>query len=297
MPMSDSPESMGKSPVMAPPGADLKLREVTGPSAVGGGWRRMFDLLFLIAVTDFRKVYFSTVLGYVWSLFRPLVLFAVLLFVFTQIFRIGSQVENYPVLLLFNIVVFGFFQEATLAAVMSVMAQEGVVRKTQFPRLVIPLATALTALFNLGVNLVVVLFFILAFGVAPMWTWLLAPVALLALTVLTTAICLLVSSLYVRFRDVGIIWGVLATALFYATPVLYPIEIVPERFHGLILANPLTPIFLELRRLVIDPNAPGALEAAGSWLQLMPAIVIAFVTCVLSVWVFHREAPRIAEEL
>ena len=114
-------------------------------------------------------------LGYLWSLLRPLMLFGVLLFVFTQIFRIGTDVPNYPVLLLFNIVLFGFFQEATTTAVTSVVAQEGIVRKTQFPRLVIPLAIVLTALFNLGLNLVVVFIFILAYGVDPMWTWLLLP--------------------------------------------------------------------------------------------------------------------------
>ena len=274
-----------------------ELRDVTGPSALGGGWRRSMDLLYLIAVNDFKKTYFDTVLGYIWSLFRPLILFAVLLFVFTQIFRIGSEVEHYPVMLLFNIVVFTFFQEATLASVTSVVAQEGVVRKTQFPRLVIPLAVVLTALFNFGVNLIVVLVFLLSSGVSVEWTWLLFPVVITVLGVITVAVSLLVSSLFVRFRDVGIIWGVLATALFYATPVLYPIEIVPERFHDIILANPLTPIFIELRHLVIDNSAPTALDAAGGWLGLLPAFLITVVLCVVAVKVFSREAPRIAEEL
>ena len=284
-----------QDPSVAAKGAELP--DVTGPSAIGGGWRGSMDLLYLIAVNDFKKTYFDTVLGYIWSLFRPLILFAVLLFVFTQIFRIGSEVEHYPVMLLFNIVVFTFFQEATLASVTSVVAQEGVVRKTQFPRLVIPLAVVLTALFNFGVNLIVVLVFLLASGVSVEWTWLLFPVVITVLGVITVAVSLLVSSLFVRFRDVGIIWGVLATALFYATPVLYPIEIVPERFHDIILANPLTPIFIELRHLVIDNSAPTALDAAGGWLGLLPAFLITVVLCVVAVKVFSREAPRIAEEL
>ena len=155
-----------------------------GPSALGGGWRRFFDLLWLIAVTEFKSAYFGTVLGYLWSLIRPLMLFGVLLFVFTQVFRVGSaKSRNYPVLLLLGIVLFGFFQEATTNAVTSVVAQEGVVRKTQFPRLVIPLAIVLTGAFNLGLNLVVVFVFILAFGVDPTWTWLLFPLAAAALFV------------------------------------------------------------------------------------------------------------------
>jgi ABC-2 type transport system permease protein len=283
---------------MSEPAPDAPpLREVLGPSSVGGGRRRFFDLLLLISVTDFKKTYFETALGYVWSLVRPLVLFAVLLFVFTQIFRIGSQVENYPVLLLLNIVVFGFFQEATMSAVSSVVGREGIVRKTQFPRLVIPLSTVLTGLFNVSLNLVAVLVFMLAFGIEPMWTWLLFPVIVLLLMVITTAVSMIVSVLYVRFRDVLIIWTLMATVLFYATPVLYPIEAVPEQYGFLIKINPLTPIFEQMRTWVIDPSAPGALSSAGGWLGLLPAIAIFVSVCVIAVWLFRREAPKIAEDL
>jgi ABC-2 type transport system permease protein len=274
-----------------------QLRRVRGPSAIGGGWSRFFELLYLVSVTEFKKTYFGTVLGYVWSLLRPLMLFAVLLFVFTQIFRIGSQVENYPVLLLFNIVLFSFFQEATLGAVPSVVAQEGIVRKTQFPRLVIPMAIVLTALFNLSANLVAVLVFVLAFGVTPTLTWLLFPVILGLLLLITSGISLLVSCLHVRFRDTAIIWGVAATMLFYATPVLYPLEVVPAKYHDLLLLNPLTVIFEQARVWIIDPSAPGAVAAAGGVLPLLPAATIYVGTCALGVWMFNRDAPRIAEEL
>ena len=274
-----------------------ELREVTGPSALGGGWRRFFSLLWLMAVTEFRRIYFGTVLGYVWSLIRPLLFFAVLLFVFTEIIRIGSGVPNYPVLLLLGIVLFQFFSETTQEAVTSVVGQEAVVRKTQFPRLVIPLAVVLTGAFNSGLNLIVVLVFVLAWGVDPTWTWLLFPLALLALVTFTTAVAMLLSALYVRFRDVAIIWSVLATVLFYATPILYPIEVVPEKFRNFILLNPLAPIFEQIRVWVIDPSAPTAVDAAGGVLGLLPAAAIFFGVCFLGVWVFKREAPRIAEEL
>ena len=275
--------------------SEHELRDVRGPSAIGGGRRRFFELLFLIAVTDFKKTYFGTVLGYFWSLLRPLCLFAVLLFVFTQIFRIGSEVEHYPVLLLFNIVVFGAFQEATIASVASVVNQEGIVRKTQFPRLVIPLSVVVTAFMNLSVNLVAVLAFMLAFGVEPMWTWLLFPLLLVALVTLTTGVAMILSSLYVRYRDVAIIWSVAVMALFYGSPVLYPIEIVPEQYVNIIQANPLSLIFEQARHWVIDPNAPGAL--ANGWDRLIIPTVIFVAVCALGVWLFNREAPRIAEDL
>jgi ABC-2 type transport system permease protein len=274
-----------------------QLREVRGPSALGGGWHRFFDLLWLMSVTEFRRTYFGTVLGYLWSLVRPLLLFAVLLFVFTKIFRVGSDVPNYPVMLLLGIVMFSFFQEATTNAVTSVVAQEGVVRKTQFPRLVIPTTVVVTALFNLCLNLVVVFAFILAYGVDPMWTWLLFPVALLALFVLTTAVSMLLSVLYVRFRDVAIIWAVLAQVLFYATPVLYPVTIVPEKYRDYLFINPLAPIFEQVRVWVIDPSAPTASDVVGGVVHLLPATAVFVGLCVLGIWIFNRDAPRIAEEL
>jgi len=274
-----------------------ELREVRGPSALGGGWRRALDLLYLIAVTDFKRNYLGTALGYLWSLGRPLMLFGVLLTVFTQAFDLGDRVVNYPMLLLFNIVLFGFFQEATTQAVSSIVSQEAIVRKTQFPRLVIPLAVVLTSLFNLGVNLAVVLVFILVAGVDPTWTWLLFPLLLAALFAFTTAVAMLLAALFPRFRDTGIIWSVGVTALFYATPVLYPLEIVSGNLRDLLSINPLTPLFELARKWVIDPGAAGPAEAAGGRLALIaPALVFAGV-CALAVWVFRREAPRIAEEL
>lgn len=274
----------------------LQLRDVRGPSALGGGWRRAFDLLYLIAVTDFKRTYFGTMLGYLWSLARPLMLFGVLLAVFTQVFRVGSEVPHYPVLLLLNIVLFGFFQEATTTAVTSIVNQESVVRKTQFPRLVIPLAVVLTALFNLGLNLVVVFVFVLAFGVGPMWSWLGFVVVLVLLVTITVAVSMIVASLYPRFRDVAIMWTVGATVLFYGTPVLYPLDVVPDTLRDVLLLNPLTPIFELARLWIIDPDAPG--PAAGQGVaHLLPAMAIYVTVCVFAVWIFNREAPRIAEEL
>ena len=277
--------------------ASLELREVRGPSSLGGGWRRAFDLLWLIAVTEFRRSYLGTALGYVWSLARPLLLFGVLLLVFTKAFNLGARVNEYPVLLLFNIVLFGFFQEATVMAVGSIVAQEPVVRKTQFPRVVIPLAVVLTALFNLGMNLVVVFVFILAAGVDPTWTWLLFPVVAALLAVFTTAVAMAVSALNPRFRDTGIIWSVAVTALFYATPVLYPIELIGGTLGRLLALNPLAPLFELARKWVIDPEAPGPAAAAGGavWLLIPAALFVA--VCAFGIWIFNREAPRIAEVL
>ena len=277
---------------------ELVLRDVPGPSALGGGVRRSTELLYIIALNSFRQTYFGTVLGYLWSLARPLLLFAVLVTVFTKVFHI-AKVPHYPVFLLMNIVLFGFFQEATAVAVGSAVAQESIVRKTQFPRLVIPLAVVLTSLLNLALNLVVVLCFVLGFGVTPKWTWLLFPVLLIPLLILTVAVSMILCSLYPRFRDVSIIWGVFSTALFYVTPLLYGVSDVDghHTLQRLILINPLAPIFELARKWVIEPAAPGPAAAAGGYPQLIAPAALYVLICVFAVWVFRREAPRIAEQL
>jgi ABC-2 type transport system permease protein len=276
---------------------ELELRDVRGPSALGGGMRRAGELLYLMASFEFRRAYFGTVLGYVWSICRPLLLFAVLLAVFTRLVRF-SNVPHYPELLLLNVVLFGFFQEATTIAVGSIVGAEGIVRKTQFPRLVIPLSVVLTTFFNLGLNLLVAFAFVLGFGITPAWRWLLVVPLLVALFVITTAVAMIVSSLFPRFRDVQIIWSVLATVLFYGTPTLYPIWGVSHTLRDVIALNPLAPMFDLAQKLVTNPNGPWPWEpAAGGVVRLIVALALYLAVAVFAVWLFNREAPRIAEEL
>jgi ABC-2 type transport system permease protein len=281
--------------------ADIELRDVRGPSALSGGWARFWELSRLLAVSEFRRTYFGTALGYLWSVARPLLLFAVLVEVFTHVFRLGATVTHYPAFLLFNFVLFGFFTEATTAAVPSIVSQEGIVRKTQFPRLAIPTAVVLSSLFNLLLNMIVVFVFIVVLGVSPAWTWLLFPLLVAMMCFIALPVAMILSSLYPRFRDLSLIWTVFATALFYATPVLYPYERVVETSHHLaqlIALNPITPILELSRRWIIDPHAPyPGTAATGGPGYLIIGFVVAIVICVVSIWVFRREAPRIAEEL
>ena len=278
----------------APPRA---LAEIRGPSAFGGGRRRFLHLLWLISVTEFRESYYGTVFGYVWSLARPLLLFGILYLVFSKVFRFGGNVENYPAMLLFNIMLFTFFGEATSRCLDAVVRQEGLVRKMQFPRMVIPLAVVMTALLNLCLNMVAVIVIVIATGVEPTATWLLLPVLLLVLVAFTTGTGLLLSSLYVRFRDIALIWSVLSTVLFYGSPILYPVELMPSELRFAVIINPLAPIFELARKWIIDPGAPGLVEVAGSTLGAVAPWVGIAAACIVGLWFFNREAPRIAEEL
>ena len=279
--------------------ADLSLKPITGPSAFGGSLRRFASLLWLQSVTEFKAGYLHTSFGYLWSLARPLMLFGVLLVVFTQVFQVGDDIPNYPVMLLFNIMLFTFFGEATTNAVTSVVDQENVVRKMQFPRIVIPLSIVLTAAFNLCLNLLAVFVFMLIYGVEPQWTWLGLPLILAALIVFTTAVSMLLSALYVRFRDVGIIWTVAVQALFYASPILYPVELLDTspKLQDLIQLNPLTPLFELARVWIIDPTAETPAEIADTALLVVAPVILFLAICAVGYTVFTREAPRIAEEL
>lgn len=284
---------------MTPPveSGALELRPIRGPSAFGGEARRFWNLIWLTAAADYRTRYLNSWLGYAWSLLRPLLFFLVLYVVFTRVVRFGDQVEDYAALLLLNIMLFQFFQDAAGSAVRCVVQRENLVRKMQFPRIVVPLSVVLNALLIAVMNMIAALLLIVAIGVEPRWTWLLIPIVLAVLCLFTTGVSLALAALYPRFRDVEQIWSVAARALFYASPIFYPIEFVPESWRGIIAANPLTPILEQARIWVIDPGAPSLLDAAGSVAVLVLSFAILAGVCILGLRLFEREAPRVAEEL
>jgi ABC-2 type transport system permease protein len=280
-------------PTAATPG----LEPVRGPSALGGGWRRFLQLLWLTALADYRRRYAGSVLGYLWTLLRPLILFGVLYVVITQILGNFAGVKNYPVMLLINIELIQFFTDATIIATYS-LEREGLIRKVTIPQVVMPLSSVLDSVFSLTAGVLIAFIWILAYGVDPTWTWLLFIPLLAALLTFTGAVAMLLASWYVRYRDVAQIWPAIARALFYLTPVIYPIEVIPKGWLTTLEAfNPLAPIFVQLRVWVIDPTAQTWPQYADSaWREWTP-IVIFVAICVLSVVVFSRRARTMAEEI
>jgi ABC-2 type transport system permease protein len=277
--------------------ANAATQRYRGPSAVGDDLRRFFALTYTLAVTDFKLRFFGSALGYVWTLMRPLLLFGVLYVVFTEVVKFGGGVDHYPVYLLTSLVLFTYFSETTTRGVLSLVERENLLRKMRFPRMVIPLSVALHAFFNLGLNLIVVFIFVFASGIEPRLSWL-ELIPLIALMVaFATGVTMLVSALYVRYRDVQPIWEVALQMLFYASPIIYVASTYPASVENLAMANPIAAIVTQARHALIDPSAPSAADTIGGavWL-LVPLGVIALVA-VLGFWVFTREAPRIAEEL
>jgi len=274
------------------------LKPISGPSALAGEPRRFFHLAWTLSVLDFRLKFFGSVLGYVWQLMKPLLLFGVMLFVFTKAVKLGHGVTEYPVVLLSGIVMFTFFSESTATAVSSVVDREALVRKIHFPRLVIPISVVLTAYFNLALNYAAVVIFMLARGVEIRWSWLELIPLVLFLGLFATGLSMILSSLFVRFRDVRPIWEVALQAIFYGSAIFYPIENIPSvKLQHLIMCNPLAAVTQQIRHAVIDPGAPTAGQAIGGDVRLLIPVGLVLLLVVVGFWYFNREAPRIAEEL
>jgi ABC-2 type transport system permease protein len=277
-------------------------RQIKGPSAVGTDPSRFWHLTRALAVTEFKLRFFGSVLGYAWQVMRPLLLFGVLYVLFTQVIHVGSQdVPMYGVALLLGLVLFTFFSEATGAAVSSVADRENLVRKIEFPRLVLPLSVVLTAMFNLGLNLCVVVVFLLASGGEVRVSWLeLIPLAAV-LAVFASGLAMLLSALYVRARDVKPIWDVTLQVLFYGSPIFYAIETVQQSKHEWIakalMLNPFTAILQQARHAMIDPRYDTSSHAIGGTWRLLAPLAIVALALAIGYAVFRRAAPHLAEDL
>jgi ABC-2 type transport system permease protein len=267
------------------------------PSILGTDARRFWSLTWTLAVTDFKLRFYGSVLGYVWTLARPFLFFGVIYFVFTEIVGLDKNVPNYGVYILFALVLFQFFGEVTGNCLGALVARESMLRKMRFPRLVIPLSVVLTALFNLGMTLIAVFIFAIASGVLPTWSWLELPVIILLLTLFATGTGLVLSALFVRYRDVQPIWDVTSQILFYASPILYVATMVPESYQRAYLANPIAALLTQMRHAVVDPTARPVWDAIGGVERLLVPGGIVVAVFLLGLWVFRREAPRIAQNL
>ncbi len=276
------------------------MRTVTGPTALGDDPRRLWNLTRALAVTDFKLRFFGSALGYLWQLVRPLMFFGVLYVIFTQVVRVGGDVELYPVALLLGIVLYTFFSEASGGAVTSLVDRESLVRKIEFPRLAVPLAALLTALLNLALNLGVVLVFLLLAGGEVRLSWLELPLLVLALGLFAGGLGMLLSALYVRYRDIKPIWDVVLQVLFYASPIFYPLDAVAERSPTaahLLMLNPFTAVLQQARHAVIAPSHADAATAIGGGARLLAPVAVGLGVLALGYVVFARRAPRVAEEL
>jgi ABC-2 type transport system permease protein len=296
--------AFGEAGLQAPPHSPPASHRVYAPSALGGGLHRFWSLTLMLARTEFKLRFFGSVFGYLWTLVRPLLFFGVLLFVFTKVLHVGThKVPHYPEYLLTSIILFTYFQETTSGSVASLVGREGLLRRVRFPRLVIPMSVALFSFFNLCMNLIVVFIFILASGVDPRWSWFELVPLLALLVALSAGVGMLLSALYVRFRDIQPIWEVVSQLLWYGSPIIYTVQSVEDKhllgisFAHILVINPIGAIVTQARKALLQPSAPSAAATLGGDVRLLIPLGIIAGVFALGLWYFNREAPLISEKL
>ena len=258
---------------------------------------RFLALTWTLALTEWKLRFYGSVLGVAWTLVRPFAFFAVIYVVFVEIAGVGDLIPNYAEYLLLALMLFGFFTEVTGGCVGALVTRGDLLRKIKVPYLIVPLSVTITALLNLGMALIAAMLFLTAIGTYPTVAWLqLIPIVAL-LTIFALGAGLVLSAMYVRFRDVAPIWELLSQMLYYASPVLYVATMVPESFQRPYLANPIAALFTQMRHAIVDPSAAGAAEAIGGAPRLLIPLGIVLGTFALGLWVFNREAPRVAERV
>lgn len=278
----------------------IPLKQVRGPAAFGGETRRFLHLLVQLSKTELQTRYQGAAFGMAWSVAEPLLIFGVMYAVFSSVGRFGGAVPHYPAMLLMNIMLYrGLFAASTGRATQSVVARENIVRKTQFPRIIVPLSVVCTTGVLFIADLIVLLIFLFVNGVPPMTTWLLFPIIVVLFLILTVGMSLLLSSLYVRFRDTAPVWSVISLIFFYGSPVIFPVGFLSGTLRtALFVMNPFVPMLEQARIWVTDPNAPPITQVAPGPLDglLIPGLVYVGV-CVFGAWYFIHRAPKVAEEI
>lgn len=269
-------------------------------SKIHSRYRYSVILLRQMVVTDFKLRYQGSVLGYLWSLLRPLFLFVILYIVFAKFFRFGEGFPHFPVYLLTGIVLWNFFAEVTNNGVAAIVNRGELIRKLNFPKYVIILSAAFSALINLALNMVVIAVFIVISGVDLGPSVLLAPFILLELFVFGMALAFILSTIYVKLRDINYVWEVIMQGLFYATPIIYPLTMVSDRWPAVaqvLLLSPVAQTIQDFRYAVITPQTQTLWTISSkAWLVALPMVIVV-ITLIVAVVYFKKKSPGFAEDV
>jgi len=278
---------------------------MTATGARNGGTRRALAqqvrTLAVVAGAEFKLKYSGSVLGYVWSLIKPLTLFTMMYLVFGRVFNLNQISKYYPLSLLLGIVLITFFNDATILGMSSLVTRESLLRKLSFPRMIIPTAATVTAAMTFCVNLLAITAFIAWKQLVPHVSWLLLVPLLLELYVFSLAVALILSTLFVRLRYIGQIWELALQVIFYASPIIYPVGYLPPWARKIVFLNPLTQILQDVRSIILRPDIrPNRITVADAFhtgaARLLPiAVVLVFIASAVAL--FRREEPYFAERV
>jgi ABC-2 type transport system permease protein len=255
-------------------------------------------LLVELVRTDFKLRYQGSVLGYAWSLLRPLLLFIILYLVFVKFLKIGNGVPHFPVYLLLGIVIWNFFNEMTVQSLGSIVGRGDLIRKIRIPRWIIVFSSSISALINLFLNLLVVVFFLFLNHVDLLRTTLWLPLILLEVYIFALGLSLFLSAAFVKYRDVNYIWEVILQAGFYLTPILYPLaKITNLTFQKLIMLNPLAQTIQDARYAAITHESRTIYQVFnGGWYESIPFIIV-IVVFIVGVTYFRKQSKYFAENI
>ena len=246
--------------------------------------------------TDFKVRYQGSVLGYFWSLLKPLFLFAILYVVFTYIIPLGKDVEHFSVYLLLGIVLWNFFVETTVQGASSVVARGELIRKISIPRYLTVIASSLSALINLGLSMTVVFIFALINGIMPSLSWLLIIPIVFELYIFALGLSFLLSALYVKFRDITYIWEIVLQAGFYASAIIFPLTMVPAGLLKWFFLNPIVQIVQDARWAVVTDTSITIWSTIHSWVVIIPFIII-ILFGIIGFLYFKKRSPYFAEDI
>lgn len=263
-------------------------------------------LLKELVKTDFKLRYQGSMLGMAWSVLRPLMLFAVMYVVFVRFLRFGAGISHFAVSLLLAQTLWSFFQEATSQGMRAIVDRGDLLRKINFPKYIVVISSTVSAFINLLISLVVVLVFMIINGVEFRWTVILFPLLIIELYVFALAIAFLLSTLYVKFRDIGHIWDVIMQIWFYLTPIIYPLsQIIDMGGYGLLAAkallilNPVAQVIQDARYVMVTTQTETIWNTVGTGfplLRIIPMVIIVALFAI-GVVVFRKNSRKFAEEL
>lgn len=257
-------------------------------------------LLRQLVITEFKLRYQGSVLGYLWSLLRPLFLFLILYIVFVDFLKIGGDIPHWPVAMLLGIVLWNFFSEVTNNGITSIVNRGDVIRKINFPKYVIVVAGTISAFINLLLNMVVIAVFMIINQVDISWTMLLSPLLVIELFVFALGLSFFLSAVFVKLRDINYIWEIVMQGLFYASAVIYPIAMVIEKSEWaakLILLNPVAQAIQDMRYTLISHETPTLVSLTGGWVWMIIPMGIVIATLVIGALYFKKKSPTFAEDI
>lgn len=248
-----------------------------------------WEIIWQMAKTDLKLRYNGSVLGFLWSLLKPLSLFIVLNVVFTYLFK--NATPYYSLQLLVGLTLWNFFVEGTSAGISSLVARAGLLTKQPVPKWAIILASSLTGFISFFFQLIILAIFFGVYGVLPSpLSFLLFLLIIMLEYVLIIGIDLFLSPLYVRLRDIIQVWEVVLIAGFYLVPVIYPLDLVPDFLQRLILLNPLARLIEMAKQVLIFDVYP-------DWGFVSLTLAMVFFIFLVAISTSYKLSRKLTERL